>query len=284
MISQKRSQRRWVWLAVVAIVAIAVVLVSARFADGPRGLMTRFTLPAQRALSGVGNDLRKATGSVGDLATLRDRNQELEQLVAQLTVDNLRLNEVESENSRLRGLLQFAHANSTFNYRGTQVVGRIVGSEPNSAIQSIVIDLGSAHGMKTGMPVVTERGLVGRITDVYTNASRVLLITDSNSSVNTMLQSARVRGILRGRAGQDPIMDYLPQDRPITVGDIVVTSGEGGNFPAGIPVGQVTDVLQNDVEMFQRGVVRTTVDFDTLETVLVITNFVPLAELRDPVE
>ncbi|MCB0205615.1 MAG: rod shape-determining protein MreC [Anaerolineae bacterium] len=272
------------WLVVVAAVAIAVVLVSARFADGPRGLMTRFTLPAQSALRQVGNELRKATGSVGDLATLRERNQELEQLVAQLTVDNLRLNEVESENSRLRGLLQFARANSTFNYRGTQVVGRIVGSEPNSAIQSIVIDLGSAHGMESGMPVVTERGLVGRVTDVYTNASRVLLITDSNSSVNTMLQNARVRGILRGRAGQDPIMDYLPQERKITEGDIVVTSGEGGNFPAGIPVGQVTEVLQNDVEMFQRGVVRTTVDFDTLETVLVITNFVPLAEQRIPVE
>ena len=284
MVSRRRSQRRWVWLAVVAAVAVAVVLISSRVADGPRGLMTRFTLPAQLALRSVGNELRAATGSVGDLATLRERNLELEQLVAQLTVDNLRLNEVESENSRLRGLLQFARTNSTFNYRGTQVVGRIVGSEPNSAIQSIVIDLGSAHGMETGMPVVTERGLVGRITDVYTNASRVLLITDSNSSVNTMLQNARVRGILRGRAGQSPIMDYLPQDQTITVADIVVTSGEGGNFPAGIPVGQVTDVLQNDAEMFQRGVVRTTVDFDTLETVLVITNFVPLVDQRVPTE
>lgn len=284
MVSRRRSQRRWVWLAVVAVVAIAVVLISSRFADGPRGLVTRFTLPAQLALRSVGNSVREATGNVGDLATLRERNLELEQLVAQLTVDNLRLTEVESENSRLRGLLQFARANSTFNYRGTQVVGRIVGSEPNSAIQSIVIDLGSAHGMKSGMPVVTERGLVGRVTDVYTNAARVLLITDSNSSVNTMLQNARVRGIVRGRAGQSPIMDYLPQDQTITVGDIVVTSGEGGNFPAGIPVGQVTDVLQNDVEMFQRSVVRTTVDFDTLETVLVITNFVPLTELRIPVE
>ena len=127
MESRRSSQRGWVWLVVVAAVAIAVVLVSARFADGPRGLMTRFTLPAQSALRQVGNELRKATGSVGDLATLRERNQELEQLVAQLTVDNLRLNEVESENSRLRGLLQFARANSTFNYRGTQVVGRIVG-------------------------------------------------------------------------------------------------------------------------------------------------------------
>lgn len=283
MVSRRRSQRRWVWVAVAAL-ALVAVLISSRFADGPRGLVTRVTLPAQSALRSVGNELREVFGSVGDLATLRERNVELEQLVARLTVDNLRLTEVESENSRLRGLLQFARANSTFDYRGTQVIGRIVGSEPDSAIQSIVIDLGSAHGMQVGMPVITERGLVGRVTDVYTNASRVLLITDSSSSVNTLLQSARMRGILRGRTGLPPIMDYLPQEQPITVGDIIVTSGEGGNFPAGIPVGQVVDVLQNDVEMFQRAVVRTTVDFDTLETVLVITNFVPQSELRIPAE
>ena len=147
--------------------------------------------------------------------------------------------------------------------------------------QSIVIDLGKANGIEPGMPVVTERGLVGRITDVYNNSSRVLLINDSNSSVNTLLQNSRLRGILRGRAGQQPIMDYLPQDNKVLVGDIVVTSGESGNFPAGVPVGQVVEVEQNDVEMFQRAVVRTTVDFDTLETVLVVTNFKPLQDAID---
>ena len=160
-------------------------------------------------------------------------------------------------------------------------MGRVVGSEPNSIIQSIVIDLGKANGIEPGMPVVTERGLVGRITDVYNNSSRVLLINDSNSSVNTLLQNSRLRGILRGRAGQQPIMDYLPQDNKVLVGDIVVTSGESGNFPAGVPVGQVVEVEQNDVEMFQRAVVRTTVDFDTLETVLVVTNFKPLQDAID---
>jgi rod shape-determining protein MreC len=129
------------------------------------------------------------------------------------------------------------------------------------------------------MPVVTERGLVGRITDVYSSGSRVLLITDSNSSVNAILQNSRLRGIVSGRAGQSPVMDYLPQDKPVSVGDIVVTSGEGGNFPAGIPVGQVVEVERNDVEMFQRAIVRTTVDFSTLEDVLVVTNFMPILDL-----
>jgi rod shape-determining protein MreC len=255
-----------------------VILINAQSIDAPRDVAARLTLPVQRLLRQAGNELRGATGAAGDAATLRARNVELEQIVAQLTVENLRLKEIEAENVRLRSLLQFRDVNPSFTYKGGQVVGRIVANEPTSIVKSILIDIGSNNGIEPGMPVVTERGLVGRVTDVYRNAARVLLITDSSSNVNTMLQNTRLRGILRGQAGQLPIMDYLPQDQPILVGDIVVTSGEGGSFPIGIPVGQVVEVEQNDVEMFQRAAVRTTVDFDTLETVLVVTNFVSPSE------
>ena len=273
------ARRRFPWWPLALLLVIgAVILVNTQFTDAPRDVTSRVTLPLQRALSGAGAGLRELTGSLGDLATLRSRNAELEKSVAQLTVENVRLKEVEAENGRLRKLLGFAQINPSFDYKGGQIVGRVVGSEPNSLIQSIVIDLGKANGIEPGMPVVTERGLVGRVTDVYNNASRVLLITDSNSNVNTLLQNSRLRGILHGRAGQQPIMDYLPQDNKVLVGDIVVTSGVGGNFPAGVPVGQVVEVEQNDVEMFQRAVVRTTVDFDTLETILVVTNFKPIDE------
>ena len=275
-----RQRFRWWPLALVLVIA-AVILVNTQFTDAPRDIVGRVTLPLQRVLSGAGAAIRQISGSFGDLATLRSRNDELEKSVAALTVENLGLKEVEAENARLRKLLGFAQTNPSFDYKGGQIVGRVVGSEPNSVIQSIVIDLGKANGIEPGMPVVTERGLVGRITDVYNNSSRVLLINDSNSSVNTLLQNSRLRGILRGRAGQQPIMDYLPQDNKVLVGDIVVTSGESGNFPAGVPVGQVVEVEQNDVEMFQRAVVRTTVDFDTLETVLVVTNFKPLQDAID---
>jgi rod shape-determining protein MreC len=275
-----RKRFRWWPLALVLVIA-AVILVNTQFSDAPRDVTSRLTLPLQRVLREVGTGLREITGSFGDLATLRSRNSELERTVAQLTVENLRLEEVEAENARLRRLLGFAQANPSFDTKGGQIVARVVGAEPNSVIQSIMIDLGKSTGIQPGMPVVTERGLVGRVTDVYNNASRVLLITDSNSNVNALLQNSRLRGVLHGRAGQQPILDYLPQDDQVLVGDIVVTSGEGGNFPAGIPVGQVVEVEQNDVEMFQRAVVRTTVDFDTLETVLVVTSFTPVQEAID---
>lgn len=279
MLQRPRARRRirW-WPIVIVLLAAAVVLLNTRPIDTPRDLATRLTLPIQRLLREAGNELRSASGAVEDSTTLRERAEQLEKTVAQLTVENLRLKEIEAENVRLRSLLQFRDVHPSTTYKGGQLVGRIVANEPGNLVQSILIDIGSNNGIEAGMPVVTELGLVGRVTEVYSNAARVLLITDSSSNVNTMLQNTRLRGILRGRAGQSPIMDYLPQDQPILVGDIVVTSGEGGRFPIGIPVGQVVEVEQNDVEMFQQAIVRTTVDFDTLETVLVVTNFVSPSE------
>ena len=284
MLQRPRSRRRirW-WPIVIVLLAATVVLLNTRPIDAPRDFMARLTLPVQRLLRDTGNELRSATGAVSDTTTLRQHNQQLEQTIAQLTVENLRLKEIEAENVRLRSLLQFRDVNPSYTYKGGQVVGRLVANEPSNIIHSILIDIGSNNGIESGMPVVTERGLVGRVTEVYSNAARVLLITDSSSNVNAMLQNTRLRGILRGRTNQAPIMDYLPQDQSILVGDIVVTSGEGGRFPVGIPVGQVVEVAQNDVEMFQQAVVRTTVDFDTLETVLVVTNFVsPVEQLGAP--
>lgn len=279
MLQRPRARRRirW-WPIVIVLLAAVVVLLNTRPIDTPRDLAARLTLPIQRLLREAGNELRSATGAVEDTTTLREHAEQLEKTVAQLTVENLRLKEVEAENVRLRSLLQFRDVNPSITYKGGQLVGRIVANEPGNIVQSVLIDIGSNNGIESGMPVVTELGLVGRVTEVYSNAARVLLITDSSSNVNTMLQNTRLRGILRGRAGQSPIMDYLPQDQPILVGDIVVTSGEGGRFPIGIPVGQVVEVEQNDVEMFQQAVVRTTVDFDTLETVLVVTNFLSPSE------
>ncbi|MER2600523.1 MAG: rod shape-determining protein MreC [Caldilineales bacterium] len=282
MLQRPRNRRRirW-WPVIIAALIVAVVLLNLQPIDAPRDLTARLTVPVQRLLRQLGNQVRGATDVVGDATSLVERNAELEKQLAQLTVENLRLKETEAENVRLRNLLQFRDTNPNFTYKGGQIVGRVVASEPTNLVQSILIDIGAKNGIEPGMPVVTELGLVGRVTAVYSNAARVLLITDSASSVNTMLQNSRLRGMVRGRTGQRPIMDYLPQDQPILVGDIVLTSGEGGNFPVGIPVGQIIEVEQNDVEMFQRAVVRTTVNFDTLETVLVVTNFVAPAETLD---
>ncbi len=224
-------------------------------------------------------EVRTAAGEVvstaRDLRTLRQRNNELEALVERLTVENLQLSEVVTENEKLRSFFSFAQTNPTYDFRGGQVVARVIGDSASAYSDIIQIDLGEQHGIQRGMPVVTDRGFVGRIVHVYPQSSEVLLLTDPNSSINVMTQASRAPGSLTGRPGQLPLMNFIPPDIDISVGEIVMTSGLGGAFPKGLVVGQVVDVLKNDDRMFQQAVIRPTVDFSRLELVLVITNFQP---------
>lgn len=213
-----------------------------------------------------------------DLRTLRSRNTELEALVERLTVENLQLSEVATENEQLRSFFQFAQTNPTYDFRGGQIIARIISEGASPYANVIEIDLGRAHGINQGMPVVTDRGFVGRVVEVYDRSSEILLLSDPNSSINVMTQASRAPGALRGRAGQLPLMDLIPPDVEVVVGDIVMTSGLGGNFPKGLVIGQIVEVIQNDNRLFQQAVVQPTVDFDRLELVLVITSFPPPGE------
>ncbi len=91
-----------------------------------------------------------------------------------------------------------------------------------------------------------------------------------------MIQSSRAQGMLAGRLAQDLTMEYIPQDETVAVGDVVMTSGMGGNYPKALVIGQVVEVERRDIETFQRAIVRPSVNFERLETVLVITSFDPV--------
>ncbi len=237
----------------------------------------RASKPFLLVFNGLGRQITNVITTVQDLATLREQNQQLTTQANTLMIDNLRLKEVEAENERLRQLLQFRQVNPNFDFRGGQVIARVLNSGASNYLSSISIDLGSQHGIKSGMPVVTERGLVGRIDKVGPTSSTVLLITDPSSGVQALVQrtTSRSAGVVKGEAGSYPVMEYIPQDADVSEGDSIITSGFGGTFPKNLVIGQVVQVEHRDYEMFQRAIVRPTVDFDRLEFVLVITNFKP---------
>ncbi len=232
------------------------------------------------------SETKRVVGSgvsaIREIGELRQRNLELEQRVNQLTIENLRLAEVETENEQLRSLLKFAQTNPSFDVRGGQIIARAIGDGANPFTHPIQIDLGRTHGLVVGMPVVTDRGLVGRIANVYPHSSDILLINDPRSNINVMTQASRAHGVIRGRVGQLPIMELIPPDVKISEGEIVITSGLGGHFPKGLVVGQIVEVIRNDDLMFQSAIIQPTVDFDRMELVLVITNFPPEEEEPNP--
>jgi rod shape-determining protein MreC len=242
------------------------------------GLVVRLTTPLQGGLSAVIAEFGELTQTARDLQNLRQRNEELESQNAGLLLENVRLREIEAEAVLLRDLLNFAQEHPAFDIRGAHVVGRVIGRDPSNLQRYVTLDVGREAGIARNMPVVTDRGLVGRISEVGHGWSRVLLIIDVSSSVNALTQSTRASGLIQGQVDGSLAMRAIPQGDTVSVGDTVFTSGLGGNFPRQILIGQITGVERKDFDLYQVATVQPTVDFDHLEAVLVITGFEPIEE------
>lgn len=207
-----------------------------------------------------------------DVATLRARNQALENEVAGLQAQIVELQQQLREAQLLYALLDFARARPQNQY----VAAAVIGVDPSPFIHYVIIDHGSDDGLRYGMPVITEQGLVGRIDAVTATAARVQLITDPGSTVNVRLEGLETDGQITGSITGEITLGMVSQDVALQPGILLLTSGLGGSYPANILVGQVVSVRKLTNELFQSATVQPVVDFSTLQAVLVITNFRPV--------
>jgi rod shape-determining protein MreC len=140
----------------------------------------------------------------------------------------------------------------------------------------VIINRGSDDGIRRGMSVVTQQGLVGRIAAVTAGAARVQLITDPASSINVRIEPSRAPANLIGDITGELALELVPQSASVQIGDLVLTSGLGGNYPPDLLIGQVASIRKSETDLFQSGVVQAVVDFNDLEIVLIIVNFKPV--------
>lgn len=202
-----------------------------------------------------------------DLRGLRQENLRLQREAGILQRRIDQLEEQVLETQRLQGLLAMRDA-----WRAEFVAARVVGKDATNWFKTILIDRGSRAGMRRNLPVAAPDGLVGRIVDVTPSTAKVQLITDPVSAAGALMQRTRVTGIVIGNLGAGLRVRYLPLLADVVVGDEVVTSGMGGIFPKGIPVGRVTAVERASGALFQEAVLQPKVDLGRLEEVVVLMN------------
>jgi rod shape-determining protein MreC len=207
-----------------------------------------------------------------DVTALRQRNAELEAEVARLQAQVVQLQQQVAEKQTLAALVNFSRANPENAYTAASVIGR----DPSPFLHYLIVDRGSADGIRRGMPVVTEKGLVGRVDAVLSNAARVQLITDPNSAVNIRLDRGGQESVLVGSVAGDLSLALLGQDVTLEPGDVLLTSGLGGGFPSDLIVGQILNIRKRDSDLFQQATVQPVVDFTQLKIVLIITDFRPV--------
>jgi rod shape-determining protein MreC len=282
------SDTRSGWLIIGLVGALLLLLLALGqlgYLEPVRDISRALLVPFQSGLTRVGTNVSELVRSGRDLRDLRQGNAQLQAEVNRLSVENARLTEVERENERLRQLLNFTRSNPWYDYKAAAVIGHKIGEDTSNLLFSIFIDVGARDGVAVDMPVITDRGLVGRVVAVGPNVAEVVLLIDPASAVNARVQSSRVTGIVRGKIDSGLVMERISQGETVSPGDIVLTSGLGGNFPDKLVIGQVTEVMQRDSDMFQSARIRSTVDFGKLEEVMVIVTFTPVdfeTELQSP--
>lgn len=213
-----------------------------------------------------------AAGGEDDPRVLRARNAELEARVAQLEAQLVDYEEVKAENRVLSALLDYARQAPENRYITADVIGR----DESPFLQFIILNKGSNDGLARDMPVLTDRGLIGQIVEVTADAAKVLLITDPTSAVNALIQRSRAEGVVVGQLTGDLRMQFISLDADLQPGDLVLTSGLGGRYPADLLIGQVASVRKRTQDVFQEADIRPLNDFAALEIVLVLTNFKPV--------
>jgi len=257
-----------------AIVVLALVLISYTGQDRPtltpvekiiKGVVTPLESGVTRVLNSIGD----AVGSVFTIGSIKEENKNLKQRVSTLESENLLLKEYEYQNLRLRELLIFK---DTVSRSYETVYASVVALNPSNTDKTVTINRGENDGVRKNMAVVTSLGLVGHVINVSGNSAEVMLIVDKNSAVGGLVQVTRTPGIIEGEGNNSGYlkMTHISKEAPVREKQVVVSSGLGGVFPKGLPVGRTTkiEIESNGLEKY--AVIRPFVDFNRLEEVMVI--------------
>ncbi|GAB4273195.1 MAG: hypothetical protein Kow0080_20530 [Candidatus Promineifilaceae bacterium] len=270
------AQQRIRWVTVGVLVGISILLTildrtgnldeALDFMRDPVTAVSRWTSERTDPLADVLSGPRTLAEAQAEITALQARVDELER-------ENEELREIQGEYQILLDLFNRARQTPEI----TRITATVIGQDTSPAIRSIIIDKGTADGVRVGMPVESARGLVGQVFRTTANSAQVILITDSASSIPARLGTSRATGILRGGGlGGSMVIDWVDLQYQIEVGEVVLSSGLGGKFPEDLVIGRVSEVDRRESELFQRAVVQSAVDFDALEMVFVITDFQPV--------
>lgn len=230
----------------------------------------RLGAPIQRAVAVVVSFGREVAQSVRELSVLRRDNERLRRELDALTLQYQNLVEARLELERIRGLLAYREEQAALDL----ILARVISRGITTWHHEVVIDRGLMHGVQAGDAVVTHRGAVGRVIEVFSTSARVLLITDPRSAVAAVVQNGRDGALAEGDSSMLGMvrMSRLPWDFPIGVGELVVTSRLGEVFPRdhAFAIGVVAEIATSADGLLKQARIEPAVDFGRLEEVLVV--------------
>ena len=271
--SRRKQQTSFVRSFAVLFLISALLLVM-RNSDPVKGaatFATQLLVPVQRVLAQAGISSNQFVQAITEIQRLRTEDAQLRADVDRLTLENVQLREAAFAAQQAARLGAIA---KTLSFE--TVPAPVIARDPSNILATIVLGAGADQGVKVGHIVVSDQGLVGRVSEVGANFSKVLLITDASSTLSALVEGSRATGIVRGQYGDSLIMDWVLQTEPVKPGDVVVTAGLGlgdelrSLYPKGLVIGKVLQIQNAETAAYQRAIIAPAVDLRRLENVLVV--------------
>ena len=258
---------------VITIIILILIVVLSNVDSGTsfiENAASKLVMPVQNGLTYLKNKISGNSTFFTDINNLKQENEELSQRNSELEQSLRELESIKSENEILKEYLGLTEKYGEYK----TVPAYIINKDISNYSKTVVINVGSDDGIKENMTVIADQGLVGHVISVTSDTAKVRTIVDTSSSVSCLLSTTDESIVCKGTLEEDSALRamYIPDDDGIIQGDSVETSGLGGIYPKGIHVGSIKRVVNTQNAMDRYAIVETAVDFDKLDTVLVITN------------
>jgi rod shape-determining protein MreC len=260
--------RAFALLAFVLLVCLVMLTVQSRGGFPRAGeYVARVATPVQTALARIHRTAFGVWATYRDWKNVRAENARLRDEIQRLRVDGLVVGETLEENRRLRQLLTLRDRLPL-----ATMPGEVIARESNGWVRSLTVNRGREDHVGRLTAVISPAGLIGRVVDVRPGASIIQVLTDPASTVGAHVVRTRTPGIVEGEARGSLRFKYMARDgSAIEVGDLIVTSGHGGLFPRGIPVGRVRSIDDRGSALFHFAILAPLVDFARVDEVLLLT-------------
>jgi len=272
--------------AIIAFVAFSIFCIvslsiqSSTFTISIEGLGSMLTMPFQKGYNSVQHGIHMLWAGFTELGEVRDQLKKTREKLQRYEAMTEELSEIKRENERLRQLLNLAPQVSY-----ESVPASIISKDPDNWFRTIIINRGANDGIKINMPVIAfsgeEKAVVGKVTEVRGSVSRIMPIISTDMRLGVIFQESRYPGLLTGYTANSnlSLMDYVSKSATVKFGDVIVTSGQGGVFPAGLRVGKVLKSFVTESSAYQKVVIKPYIDFNQVEEVFVIKK-IPDSDVR----
>jgi rod shape-determining protein MreC len=262
-----RIRRLALLASILAVCLVLLTLQTRGQASGAADLVARVTTPVQKTLAAIHRGAFGLWSTYLDWKNVRAENRRLRDENQRLRVDALSVSETGEENQRLRRLLELKTRLPL-----NTLTGEIIAREWGGWVRSLTVNRGRSDDVRRLTAVISPDGLVGRVVDVRPGAAVVQVLTDPTSTVGAHAVRTRTPGVVEGEPRGTIRFKYQARDGgALQAGDLVVTSGLGGLFPRGIPVGRVRAIDDRGSALFSFATLEPAVDFARIDEVLLVT-------------